>query len=78
MATNEQDTFALPQHTDARIPYAFAKRHGVLVEEVAPEHVDVVYREGVSSTALLEVRRRFGRPIRPRTSSRAVLLTPSR
>ncbi|MDH3452687.1 MAG: type II secretion system ATPase GspE, partial [Gammaproteobacteria bacterium] len=45
---------------------AFAKRHGVLVEEVAPEHVDVVYREGVSSTALLEVRRRFGRPIKPR------------
>ncbi len=66
MATSKDETLLLPQHTDVRIPYTFAKRHGVLVEEVHAEHVDVVYREGVSSTALLEVRRRFGRPIKPR------------
>jgi general secretion pathway protein E len=51
---------------EPRIPYAFAKRHGVLVGEVGADHIDVVYREGVSSAALLEVRRLFGRALRPR------------
>ena len=59
---------SIPVHMphEPRIPYAFAKRHGVLVGEVGANHVDVVYREGVSSTALLEVRRLFGRALRPR------------
>jgi general secretion pathway protein E len=50
-----------------RLPYAFAKQHGVLVvgeDELGEgELASVVLREGAPPTALIEVRRALGRPL---------------
>ena len=46
------------------LPFAFAKRHGVLVRAVADEVADVAVRDGATPTALAEVRRHLRRPLR--------------
>jgi general secretion pathway protein E len=46
------------------LPFAFAKRNGVLVEGVQDGPVNVLLRPGVSITTLAEVRRFFGCPVR--------------
>ncbi|MBZ6379792.1 type II secretion system protein GspE [Pacificimonas flava] len=45
------------------LPYAFAKRHGVLVLDSSGAEVSVGLREGSDPRALLEVRRALGREI---------------
>ena len=60
----------------ARLPYAFAKRHGVLLLDAdTPGDADgstgVALREGSDPTALLEVRRVLGRPLSVRSMKRA-------
>lgn len=40
-----------------RLPFPFAKRHGVLVEQDLLEFAKIVYREGASPASLAEVRR---------------------
>ena len=45
------------------LPFAFAKRHGVLVKEISEEAVACVYRPNVSTRSLLEVRRHFHKPV---------------
>ena len=45
------------------LPFAFAKRHGVLVRGFTDEGVDVVVREGASPLAVAEVRRHLRRPL---------------
>ena len=40
-----------------RLPFAFAKRHGVLVRGVADGRAQVVYREGAQPSAVAELRR---------------------
>ena len=60
----------------ARLPYAFAKRHGVLLLDAGtPGDADgstgVALREGSEPTALLEVRRVLGRPLSVRPMKRA-------
>ncbi len=47
-----------------RLPFAFAKRHGVLVEEVAGDHVQLVAKKGISVSAIAEVRRFIGMPVK--------------
>lgn len=46
------------------LPFAYAKRNGVLVTEQAADHVTVVVRPGVSTLTLAEVRRYVRLPIR--------------
>jgi general secretion pathway protein E len=49
-----------------RLPYGFAKRHGVLVTELVDGEVDVAYQSGVTRQSLTELRRFLGLPLRPR------------
>ncbi|MGH8084931.1 MAG: type II secretion system ATPase GspE [Lysobacter sp.] len=53
-------TTALPS-----LPYAFAKRHGVVVLDGAAdgERIQIGLREDAAATALIEVRRALGRPL---------------
>src|SRR5688500_8414755 len=46
-----------------RLPFAFAKRHGVLVRGVADGKAQVVYREGALPSAVAELRRFLGIPL---------------
>ena len=46
------------------LPFAFAKRNGVMVGEAHADHTVVLARPGVSSVTLAEVRRFLGRPVR--------------
>ncbi len=52
-----------------RVPYAYAKRHGVLALEEQDQAVEVVYRPGVAGHSLVELRRYLGRPLAPRAVS---------
>jgi len=45
------------------LPYAFAKRHGVLLGQIDPDKVQVLFREEINPQTLTEVRRIVGRPI---------------
>ncbi len=46
-----------------RLPYAFAKRHGVLALGAHDEQITVVYRPGVTAHSLVEARRVLGRTL---------------
>ncbi len=53
--------------TPAGLSFGFAKRHGVLVlPGTNSNESELIYREGLTATALAEVRRVVGRPLRPR------------
>ncbi len=49
---------------EPRLPFAFAKRHGVLVRSLSEDGAECVYREHASPLGLAEARRVLGRPIR--------------
>ena len=49
--------------TAPSLPYAFAKRHGVVVLDGAGEAIQIGLREDAAATALIEVRRALGRPL---------------
>ena len=53
-----------------RIPFSFAKRHGVLVENIEDGAVLLVHRSDVNPEALLEARRVLGLPLKLREVSR--------
>ncbi|MBI3771846.1 MAG: type II secretion system ATPase GspE [Gammaproteobacteria bacterium] len=46
-----------------RLPFGFAKRHGVLFQEFADGHVKLTCRRGASARSLAEARRHFGLPL---------------
>lgn len=48
-----------------RLPYAFAKRHGVLALEQRPDGIVIAYRPGVSLHTLLELRRHLAASLQP-------------
>jgi general secretion pathway protein E len=54
-----------------RIPFSFAKRHGVLLESLEQDQALLVHREDVSVEALLEARRALGLRLVLRQVSRA-------
>ena len=45
-----------------RIPYSFARRHGLLPTEENDGRLDVAMREGADPKALIELRRFLARP----------------
>jgi general secretion pathway protein E len=57
---------AAPQAPQAprRLPFAFAKRHGVLIQDVRDGQLEAIYRAGASPLGLAEARRFVGVPIR--------------
>lgn len=55
-----------PEHiviSGKSIPYAFAKRHGVLIGQVSADHVQLLYRDTLNPFTLNEVRRLIGKPL---------------
>ena len=51
----------------ARLPYAFARRHGFLPTGEAEDRVEVAMRQGADPKALIELRRFLARPLALRT-----------
>ena len=49
---------------DVNIPFAFARRHGVLVTGRDGSHITVLHRPGVTAQTLLELQRHFSLPIK--------------
>jgi general secretion pathway protein E len=49
---------------EKRLPFAFAKRHGVLIQSSHDHGTDVLYRDGAALSSLAEVRRFLGGPVR--------------
>jgi general secretion pathway protein E len=47
-----------------RLPFTFAKRHGVLIQRIDDGHADAIYREGAAPLSLAETRRYVGMPVR--------------
>ncbi|HEX9626836.1 MAG TPA: type II secretion system ATPase GspE [Acidiferrobacterales bacterium] len=58
------DLQALDPQTTQRLPYHFAKRHGVISARDGGEAVEVWVRPGVTSQVIAELRRALGRPVR--------------
>ncbi|MBK8183816.1 MAG: type II secretion system ATPase GspE [Candidatus Competibacteraceae bacterium] len=52
------------QHVLRQLPYAFAKRHGVLIVDEEDGKVTVAYRPGISLRSLTELRRFLNFPLR--------------
>jgi len=50
-----------------RLPFAFARTHGVLLGEVTEEHAQVLAREDASPAAFAELRRLAARPLKIQT-----------
>ncbi len=53
----------MPASESRRLPFAFARRHGVLVAEDHGDRLAVTHREDVTPQALLELRRYYGTPL---------------
>ncbi|MDH5447348.1 MAG: type II secretion system protein GspE, partial [Gammaproteobacteria bacterium] len=49
--------------TPQRLPYAFAKRHGVLISQIEQDQIKVLHRADMDPNILAEVRRVTGRAI---------------
>jgi general secretion pathway protein E len=62
---------AAPVAAIQRIPFSFAKRHGVLLEALEQDQARLVHREDASAEALLETRRAIGLPLALRQVNRA-------
>ncbi|MEM9057150.1 MAG: type II secretion system ATPase GspE [Pseudomonadota bacterium] len=51
------------EHDGRRLPFSFAKRHGILIVESADDRAEAVYRPGLTTTTYSEVRRFAGKPL---------------
>jgi general secretion pathway protein E len=61
--SSEQSQTVTEELTPQRIPYAFAKRHGVLISRIEDNEVHILHREDFSPTILPEVKRVTGRKL---------------
>ena len=46
-----------------RLPFSFAKRHGVVIEQIGDVDAMVAYKPGMSPATIVEIRRYLGMPI---------------
>ena len=46
------------------LPFAFAKRHGVLIQQMHDGVAEAIYRTGAAAQSIAEVRRFAGMPVR--------------
>ncbi len=65
--TSELEQVAQP--TRIRLPYSYAKRNGVLIDESSEDSPTLVYKTGATNTALLEARRIAARQVSLRSVS---------
>ena len=49
--------------TRKRLPFSFAKRHGVVIEEIGDVDAMVAYKPGIAPATIVEIRRFLGLPI---------------
>ncbi|GMR19981.1 MAG: type II secretion system ATPase GspE [Gammaproteobacteria bacterium] len=62
--SHDIDLHALDPEWTQRLPYYFAKRHGVISARTVEENLEVWARPGVSGIVLSEIYRGLGRPVR--------------
>jgi len=62
MATTSDDMVAAPRAR--RLPFAYARRHGVLIQDAEGSTPIVIYRPGAKATSLAEARRFAGGEVR--------------
>jgi len=62
--TTSADLSQLDPHWTERLPYNFAKRHGVIAARALPNGVEIWTRPETASTVLIEVQRALGQPVR--------------
>ncbi|MCW8910786.1 MAG: type II secretion system ATPase GspE [Gammaproteobacteria bacterium] len=60
--TTSSDSSTIQTHLP-KLPYAFAKRHGVLIGQIDNDKIQVLYRNQLDPLTLTEVRRIAGRPL---------------
>ena len=60
----EFDQAEVAQRQTRRLPFAFAKRHGVLLQGIKNGRTEAIYRQGVSTLSLAEVCRFVGGPVK--------------
>ena len=63
MAANLEAPAPAAQAPERRLPFAFAKRHGVLIQGAQDGQTQAIYRKGASALSLAEVRRFVGGPV---------------
>src|SRR3970040_2685608 len=62
--------FAKPDpYWTERLPYNFAKRHGVIAARLLDNGVEVWTRPEIASAILVEVQRALGQPVQPHSLS---------
>jgi len=57
MTTSENTEVDVDAITQQRLPYAFAKRHGVLIGQIEDDQIQIMHRKDFSPLILAEVRR---------------------
>ena len=60
-ATDQADEVQLQELTPQTLPYAFAKRHGVLIGQIEDDQVQLMHRPDFSPAILAEISRVTGR-----------------
>jgi len=60
MAINLEAPEEAPAESQRRLPFAYAKRHGVLIQDSESGRIQAIYRTGVSPLSIAEVRRFAG------------------
>jgi len=63
MTSSETAEITTETITQQRLPYAFAKRHGVLIGQIEDDQIQIMHREDFSPLILAEVRRVTGRKL---------------
>jgi general secretion pathway protein E len=63
MAVNPEGSATAPPEPGRRLPFAFAKRHGVLIQDVQNGRATAIYRTGATPLGLTETRRFAGVPV---------------
>ncbi|HJX16753.1 MAG TPA: type II secretion system ATPase GspE [Acidiferrobacterales bacterium] len=69
MSATATDFTKLDPYWTERLPYNFAKRHGVIAARLLDNGVEVWTRPQTASTILVEVQRALGQPIQPQSLS---------
>mgnify|MGYP002632493858 CR=1 FL=1 len=63
LALEQEQGVDEPKAHERPLPFAFAKRHGVLFQSVQGDQPLAIYRKGTSPQSLAEVRRFFSKPV---------------
>src|SRR3970040_1607311 len=69
MSVTAADFTKLDPYWTERLPYNFAKRHGVIAARLLDNGVEVWTRPEIASAILVEVQRALGQPIQPHSLS---------